>query len=91
MDVNMTSLSERPMPDPMPEPETPRVFYQEQQRGFGSPVQEVPYQRPWIEEPTEEKKEELHLDRQTIILCFAAFLIGLLLGTLKRPIILKSG
>lgn len=36
------------------------------------------------------KKFDFELDKQTIILCVAALVIGFLLGSLKRPIVLKA-
>ena len=66
-------------------------------RSFGSPVpvyyDEEPapesYYNPFGEQATGKKDSEFNIDKQTLIMIFAAFVVGLLLGSLRRPIILK--
>ena len=64
------------------------------ERSFGSTVpvyyDEAPAQQTYYNTFTEQKKDnEFNIDKQTLIMIFAAFVVGLLLGSLRRPIILK--
>jgi hypothetical protein len=51
---------------------------------------EPPQHRPYYYPPPPETKKEFEFDKQIIIICFAAFFVGFLLGSLKRPIVLKA-
>lgn len=76
----------RPMPNPLV-PTPPQT---------SEPVQEqIEPQREVIQEPiyyydTPPEKEVLPFDRQMMIFMFAAFFVGFLLGSLRRPVILKT-
>lgn len=96
MDVTMTQLSnDTPTPQMDYEPlsrEPPK-----DERSFGSPVpvyydepSPIYYDPPPSAAPVEPKIEnEFNIDKQTMILLLAAFVVGVLLGSLRRPIILK--
>lgn len=87
MDVTMTQLQE---PFRAPEPET--------EPGPGPGPEPEPVYEHWRQEPgpdyptyhSFERKDELEVDKKTIILIIAAFVVGLLLGSMRRPIILKA-
>lgn len=66
-------------------------------RSFGSPVP-VYYDEPSPmyynppprpSSPETVQHNEFNIDKQTMILVLAAFVVGILLGSLRRPIILK--
>ena len=78
-------------PDPThynPEREQPK-----DDRSFGSPVpvyyDEEPAPESYYNQPIDKKDNEFNIDKQTLIMILAAFVVGLLLGSLRRPIILK--
>ena len=80
MEATMTPLMERPMPSPLAQPQT--------QTSEPEPLDEPPMY--YYQQPEPEKELLANLDRQTMILLFAAFFIGFLLGSLRRPVILKT-
>jgi hypothetical protein len=100
MDVSMTQL--HPQTQQIPQFDigseyNPVVEEREQpkdDRSFGSPVpvyyDEEPAPESYYNQATGVRDNEFNIDKQTLIMIFAAFVVGLLLGSLRRPIILKS-
>ena len=87
MEASMTPLMTRPAPmmhepeplqEPLPQPE---INHMEEEQ----PVY-------YYEQTPSVQKEEFTfpLDRQALIFLFAAFFVGFLLGSLRRPVILKA-
>lgn len=85
MEATMTPLMTRPLPmsheephEIKPEPEPVMESYDEQP---------VYYYNEPPSQPTDLFK---NFDRQAMIMLFAAFFVGFLLGSLRRPVILKT-
>ncbi len=66
-----------------PPPNRRQVFIEEED-------EDEPPPRQYYYPPPTESKKEFEFDKQIIIICFAAFFVGFLLGSLKRPIVLKA-
>lgn len=83
MEASMTPLMTRPAPM-MHEPEPPAP----------EPVTQHEEEHPiyYYEQAPSVQKEEFPFpfDRQSLIFLFAAFFVGFLLGSLRRPVILKT-
>jgi hypothetical protein len=88
MDVTMTALQKPPIPEdePPPQRQLPPVqeeVYYEQQR-------DPSFQDWYGDSPVQETLPQFPFDKHTIIVICAAFFIGFLIGSLRRPIIIRG-
>ncbi len=99
MEATMTPITNPPVPPPAVEYEqrfAPELLDRRQQL-FNIPPplppQEEDDHRPvyyYDDVVPPQPKSDFNIDRNVIIICVAALVIGYLLGSLKRPIILKA-
>ncbi len=98
MEATMTPITNPPVPPPAVEYEqrfAPELLDRRQQL-FNIPPPLPPQEeeeRPvyyYDDVAPPQPKSDFNIDRNVIIICVAALVIGYLLGSLKRPIILKA-